>query len=1114
MSMSMTASTHDAALLHSGWDASASVALGSIASHLFAPTGPTTPAEEIASGQFEAAQLHLALQAAGMHGDQRHDHGHGLDHDHDASAAAMVDFDALASHYAATTAAVLGDHSVAASPAPGSTVGSIVSSPVAGTLESFVAANSSGLPAPPSPPSTSWYPPPGSSIDLAGITTDHSLPVVVSQPSTIMPDLNAVVPIHDYASSSALPYIPEFAQPHHHQFPAYHFPHLAYPPSPESPLPPLLFGASAAAAESHDTSMLDAFVATASSMPQSAPAILEGPIQSYFPSILADTAPLAVSPSVIMHRRSHSLSCLTSASEAAAAATAAALHHELASTSPTVFGFSAPNSPVVLSQPDLDASLADALQPPRKRPRSKSESVALASGTGSGHLGHLQHLFHHPHAHSLQHMYSQPPLESPVPVGLSASSRSNLRPLLPAPTATASSASDAPATTSAAPASTSTPAGASVDQITPAASPAITKVANLLKRKRSVSFVDQHPDTSALSIPVSTAGSMQQQQRPTIPIPPPARPVVTTAAISQTSSTLPSLPPPTTTTSSYTTMAVARTRRSMRSTHLLLLLLVAAVLCVRTTHAIEIGGSITTANTESVAAANDAGADDDDDFLPPVEELIDHVEDNIAFKPLFIDPLEDRVILWTRVTPATPRPVPVTVTYEVATDAHFRRIVRRGAVLTSPDVDYTVKVDVKQLSPLTTYYYRFKVPAAGTTSPVGRTKTLPRPGAKVDALKIAVVTCINAPHGFFHALGHIAGRNDIDLVYGAGDSIYEYSLEAYPSPIKAMPASRNPQPAKIIATLSDYRIRHAQYKADANMKKFLASVPYVVTLDDHELADNAWAGGSQDHRDSVNGPWSARKLAGLRAFHEFMPIRPAKAEGELLRVYRKFQYGSLVDMVILDTRSDGRDQQAKGNRDTRRLIGKAQEKWLYDSLGSSRATWRLIGNQVLFAPVPQKILKWEIEVTSDTWSGYPAARSGLLNFLRDHKINDTACITGDLHASYASNLFIDGKYDKSSGAGSLMTEFVAPSVTSATPVNDNWFLAKLAGPVLGWFNKGAKYIDLKRHGYITIDLTKQRLRTEYWFTDNVKEADGDHHYLGAAFEQRAGSNRITWMREY
>ncbi|KAI9149812.1 hypothetical protein H9P43_009991 [Blastocladiella emersonii ATCC 22665] len=680
MSMSMTASTHDAALLHSGWDASASVALGSIASHLFAPTGPTTPAEEIASGQFEAAQLHLALQAAGMHGDQRHDHGHGLDHDHDASAAAMVDFDALASHYAATTAAVLGDHSVAASPsvdlvhhgqymllsestivhglaapvptllhgtvdsscngehqplatgfpdapddfaaaiaiadasgaasvpvlasadtpgapaspgsrsgsdsppaglagpavaldvnaqwdallgdiaaappaspssanwilaaaaagitptplslvtsatsAPGSTVGSIVSSPVAGTLESFVAANSSGLPAPPSPPSTSWYPPPGSSIDLAGITTDHSLPVVVSQPSTIMPDLNAVVPIHDYASSSALPYIPEFAQPHHHQFPAYHFPHLAYPPSPESPLPPLLFGASAAAAESHDTSMLDAFVATASSMPQSAPAILEGPIQSYFPSILADTAPLAVSPSVIMHRRSHSLSCLTSASEAAAAATAAALHHELASTSPTVFGFSAPNSPVVLSQPDLDASLADALQPPRKRPRSKSESVALASGTGSGHLGHLQHLFHHPHAHSLQHMYSQPPLESPVPVGLSASSRSNLRPLLPAPTATASSASDAPATTSAAPASTSTPAGASVDQITPAASPAITKVANLLKRKRSVSFVDQHPDTSALSIPVSTAGSMQQQQRPTIPIPPPARPVV------------------------------------------------------------------------------------------------------------------------------------------------------------------------------------------------------------------------------------------------------------------------------------------------------------------------------------------------------------------------------------------------------------------------------------------------------------------------------------------------------------------------------------------------------------------------------------------------------------
>ncbi|MCY3986529.1 MAG: PhoD-like phosphatase N-terminal domain-containing protein, partial [Candidatus Dadabacteria bacterium] len=118
------------------------------------------------------------------------------------------------------------------------------------------------------------------------------------------------------------------------------------------------------------------------------------------------------------------------------------------------------------------------------------------------------------------------------------------------------------------------------------------------------------------------------------------------------------------------------------------------------------------------------------------------------------DPLADRVILWTRVTPqASGKQVRVRV--EVAKEPGFKSIVKSLIATASAESDYTVKVDVDGLHAGAVYYYRFR--SGGVTSPVGRTKTLPR--GDVNSVRLAVFSCANYPAshgGYFNVYGHAA----------------------------------------------------------------------------------------------------------------------------------------------------------------------------------------------------------------------------------------------------------------------------------------------------------------------------------------------------------------------
>jgi len=240
------------------------------------------------------------------------------------------------------------------------------------------------------------------------------------------------------------------------------------------------------------------------------------------------------------------------------------------------------------------------------------------------------------------------------------------------------------------------------------------------------------------------------------------------------------------------------------------------------------------------------------------------------------DPLPDRVVLWTRVTPV-PAATPgsgvgpaVRVSWQVSGDPGFRRTVASGTVSTGPRKDHTVKVDATGLRPATSYYYRFLLD--GHVSRVGRTRTAPAHAADVARLRLGVVSCANLQAGWFSAYRHLAARDDLDAVLHLGDYLYEYAPGEYGLGQGNVDVRRH-VPAREIVGLSDYRRRHAQYKRDADLANLPARFPFIVTWDDHESANDAWCGGAENHTPGVEGRWHARRAAAYRAYDEWMPAR-------------------------------------------------------------------------------------------------------------------------------------------------------------------------------------------------------------------------------------------------
>ncbi len=346
------------------------------------------------------------------------------------------------------------------------------------------------------------------------------------------------------------------------------------------------------------------------------------------------------------------------------------------------------------------------------------------------------------------------------------------------------------------------------------------------------------------------------------------------------------------------------------------------------------------------------------------------------------DPLQDKVILWTRLTPVDLN-ARLKVTWEIAADDQFKQNLKTGTVETTKTDDFTVKVDATGLQAGTIYYYRFRF--GNKISSVGQTKTLPISTNKVS---FAVCSCSNYPAGYFYVYREMAKQN-VDVVIHLGDYIYEYGADGYATEDAAklgrpLPSDNN----KEIIKLDDYRKRYALYRQDKDLQAVHQRHPFIVIWDDHELANDTWREGAENHTEETlkaknEGKFLERKLAALQAYFEWMPIRPVSSTDHL-NIYRQFNFGSLVQLTMLDTRIIARDKQleykdyitASGldaqkfqadlTDPKRTLMGYTQRDWLVDKLKQSTATWNVIGQQVLMSKmwIPAELLASLGQITS------------------------------------------------------------------------------------------------------------------------------------------------------
>jgi len=477
------------------------------------------------------------------------------------------------------------------------------------------------------------------------------------------------------------------------------------------------------------------------------------------------------------------------------------------------------------------------------------------------------------------------------------------------------------------------------------------------------------------------------------------------------------------------------------------------------------------------------------------------------------DPLPHGVVIWTRCTPerepgperppereAGPErppergapPAGVPVAWRIARDPAMDDVVAAGEAEARAERDFTVKVDVGGLEPATTYHYRFE--AAGEASPVGRTRTAPEEMAA--GLRLGLVSCASYSAGYFNAYRNLARRH-LDLVVHVGDYLYEGLGVMRGRRVRRYP------PGGPAITLDQYRARHALHKADPDLQALHVRHPMVAVWDDHEVAGGSWRGGAAAHQ-PAHGNWQRRREAAVQAYAEWMPLR-LPDPSDPARIHRTVHLGGLADLMMLETRLAGRDRPPGGEGPVlavvdrhRSLLGAEQRDWLHRELRSSTARWKLVGNQVMMAPLRVLHVGIGLGVNPTQWDGYPGERAALFRFLEAEGLQ-VVVLSGDLHSSWASDL-----------PGGV--EFVTPSVTSpsfaASLLPRFPGATRLATGLLRWQNRHVRLADLEHHGYVVVDVTQERVQADWWHVETVTERSDREHY-GGGWLLRHGSTALV-----
>ena len=452
-------------------------------------------------------------------------------------------------------------------------------------------------------------------------------------------------------------------------------------------------------------------------------------------------------------------------------------------------------------------------------------------------------------------------------------------------------------------------------------------------------------------------------------------------------------------------------------------------------------------------------------------------------------PLPNSVILWTRIladplNAAATAPVAVSVRWEVAEDEGFHRIAAKGTASALPALAHSVHVDVTGLAPARWYWYRFMLGDA--VSPTGRTRTAPAPDALPAMLKLAVASCQHWEFGSYGAHRHIAAAAP-DLVAFLGDYIYEWGPYHLRHPDKSSRTNES-------FTLAEYRARYAQYKSDPDLQAAHHAAPWIMTWDDHEVANDY-----TNDRDQRNTPeFAARRAAAYQAYYEHMPLRLApngQSDYAKFRIFQRYDWGRLARFHVLDDRQYRATHACMGSSSVRRrdcvdlrdpgrtMLGSEQEAWLASGLGSSSARWNIIVQQTLMAQSSQtRIIEPEDgRFWTDGWDGYPMARQRLFDALGNSGAANPLVISGDVHTFYAAELRHDFYRPESNANQVIATEFCGTSVTSSSRPQ----------------KRTQEYVDMNPHirygrsdkrGFMLMEVTPAKTTTHFVGLDDVRDA--------------------------
>lgn len=521
----------------------------------------------------------------------------------------------------------------------------------------------------------------------------------------------------------------------------------------------------------------------------------------------------------------------------------------------------------------------------------------------------------------------------------------------------------------------------------------------------------------------------------------------------------------------------------------------------------------------------------DDDSIFGVPD--DYSNDNFAHGVASFDPTHNQVIIWTRYNTGKPS---VKILWQVAYDAKFETVFRSGEITTDNSRDYTVAIELQNLEADKKLYYRFFNQEDRSVSVIGETITLP---VVTNAITLAVCSCANYPAGLFNVYQAMANSN-ADIIVHLGDYIYEYAQDEYGTNEYTNTLNRKHSPANEIITLNDYRARYKQYRSDKNLQLAHQKKPFICVWDDHEIANDTYKDGAENHQPN-EGNFEARKASAIKAYSEFLPMKT----NDINLIYRNFNIGNLVNLVMLDTRVIGRDKQLdysnyfdnSGNFDipsfqtdllnpNRTLLGTTQRNWLISQVTGSSATWQVLGQQVLMGKmmIPAELLIGLGSVLGGSATALQQFQQTLSELVSiklrytngDPTLTNTeierittvlpynldawdgypvereilynsfgnkkiVCLAGDTHNAWYNNL-------NDSNANEKGREFATSSVTS--PGLEKYL--NIDASAIGGFETamqilidGLNYLNASDRGYLTVHFTSSTVESKWNFVTTV-----------------------------